>query len=141
MEDTPYEIASLKKEIDLLKSQVATKEKLLLEMITDYYCTELELLSYLKKYGLTDSDLKEICLELSDEDIYTISYMDTRVKKILNFLSSLGITNVKELILYVPFIFDLHFDELWNCIRECEDPYTIAKLKENVENFYDIMGV
>ena len=97
-------------------------------------------MNYLKKYGLTDEDIDEIYDSLSDEDWYTITCMDTGVKKILNYFSSLGITNFKDMFIYKPNIFDLSVNEIEKCINECNIPDIVEKLKEDVINF-DLLGI
>lgn len=97
-------------------------------------------MNYLKKYGLTDEDIDEIYDNLSDEDWYTINCMDTRVKKILDYFNSLGITNFKDMFIYKPNIFNQHVDEIENYINESNIPDIVEKLKEDVTNF-DLLGI
>ena len=56
-------------------------------------------------YGLTDEDIKEIEEYLSDEDINNYYVSELRVAEILDYLKSLGIKNIKDILMYKSNIF------------------------------------
>ena len=62
-------------------------------------------MSYIKNYGLTDEDIKEIEEYLSDEDINNYYVSELRVAEILDYLKSLGIKNIKDILMYKSNIF------------------------------------
>ena len=57
-------------------------------------------MNYIKNYGLTDEDIKEIEEYLSDEDINNYYVSELRVAEILDYLKSLGIKNIKDILMY-----------------------------------------
>ena len=65
-------------------------------------------MSYLKDYNLSDEDLQEIYDNLSDEEWILITGSSSKIKEILDYLTSLGITNVKDMFLYKMNIFYQH---------------------------------
>ena len=97
-------------------------------------------MSYLKDYNLSDEDLQEIYDNLSDEEWILITGSSSKIKEILDYLTSLGITNVKDMFLYKMNIFYQHADDLENYIKKSEIPDIIDKLKESVLNF-DLLGL
>ncbi len=62
-------------------------------------------MNYIKNYGLTDEDIKEIEEYLSDEDINNYYVSELRVAEILDYLKSLGIKNIKDILMYKSNIF------------------------------------
>lgn len=62
-------------------------------------------MNYIKNYGLTDEDIKEIEEYLSDEDINNYYVSELRVAEILDYLKSLGIKNIKDILMYKSSIF------------------------------------
>ena len=62
-------------------------------------------MNYIKNYSLTDEDIKEIEEYLSDEDINNYYVSELRVAEILDYLKSLGIKNIKDILMYKSNIF------------------------------------
>ena len=62
-------------------------------------------MNYIKNYGLTDEDINEIEEYLSDEDINNYYVSELRVAEILDYLKSLGIKNIKDILMYKSNIF------------------------------------
>lgn len=62
-------------------------------------------MNYIKNYGLTDEDIKEIEEYLSDEEINNYYVSELRVTEILDYLKSLGIKNIKDILMYKSNIF------------------------------------
>lgn len=62
-------------------------------------------MNYIKNYGLTDEDIKEIEEYISDEDINNYYVSELRVAEILDYLKSLGIKNIKDILMYKSNIF------------------------------------
>lgn len=92
-------------------------------------------MDYLKKYNLTDEDLQEIYENLSYENWSNITGSSTKVKGVLDYLASIGITNFKDIFLYKPSVFYLYAEDIKKYIEECEYPDIIEKLKEDIYNF------
>ena len=97
-------------------------------------------MNYLKKYGLSDDDLQEIYDNLSDEDWMMVTNMSTRVERILDYFTALGINNFKDMFIYKVNIFYQHVDDLQKYISESEVPNIIEKLKEDINNF-ELLGL
>ena len=57
-------------------------------------------MKYLKKYGLSFEDLKEIESVLDDMDLNLLYVNEDKVISILDYLISIGFTNVKELLMH-----------------------------------------
>ena len=62
-------------------------------------------MKYLKKYGLSFEDLKEIESVLDDMDLNLLYVNEDKVISILDYLISIGFTNVKELLMHKTNLF------------------------------------
>ena len=56
-------------------------------------------MKYLKKYGLSLNDIKEIEESLDDMDLNLLYVNEDKVISILDYLVSIGFTNIKELLI------------------------------------------
>ena len=89
-------------------------------------------MNYIKNYGLTDEDIKEIEEYLSDEDINNYYVSELRVAEILDYLKSLGIKNIKDILMYKSNI----FYECVNTIKKNipNDKIIIELINEDYQN-------
>ena len=62
-------------------------------------------MKYLKKYGLSLNDIKEIEESLDDMDLNLLYVNEDKVISILDYLVSIGFTNIKELLMYKSNLF------------------------------------
>lgn len=90
---------------------------------------------YLKNYGLSDDDIKEVYNSLDDYDWSEVTFHRFRVMDLLDYFKSVGITNFKDMLLYKPDIFYLSASEMEKIINKCDVKNIIEKLNEDVINF------
>lgn len=80
-------------------------------------------MKYLKKYGLSLNDIKEIEESLDDMDLNLLYVNEDKVISILDYLVSIGFTNIKELLMYKSNLFYIKLDVIID---------RISKDKENI---------
>lgn len=96
-------------------------------------------MNYLKDYNLTDQDLLDIEEKVDEEDIFEISNNKERVQKIIDFLLSIGITNIKDILIFKSEMFYDDVETIKDKLLEC-DRSMINLINENVFNF-DLIGI
>lgn len=94
---------------------------------------------YLKEYGLSEEDIEEIYDNLCDEDWYTIISTASTVCGLLDYFSSIGINNFKDIFMNKPIVFYQNAQEMRKYIEESNIPNLIEKLKEDADNF-ELLG-
>ena len=57
-------------------------------------------MNYLKKYSLSNEDIKDIENNLDDMDINLLYVNEDKVIDIIDYLVSIGFTNIKDLLMY-----------------------------------------
>ena len=80
-------------------------------------------MKYLKKYGLSLNDIKKIEESLDDMDLNLLYVNEDKVISILDYLVSIGFTNIKELLMYKSNLFYIKLDVIID---------RISKDKENI---------
>ena len=75
-------------------------------------------MQYLKEFGLTEEELQEILDQLTDDDWVYITSSRTYVKKILSYLTSIGITNIKDILMYRPSVLYEKFSDIKKNLEE-----------------------
>ena len=97
-------------------------------------------MEYLKKFNLTDDDIKKIYNSIDEMDINEITMKEEKIEKILKYFISIGITNIKDIIIYKTYLL---YDDLEN-IKEKIDKYgnnnIIKLINEDAVNF-DLIGL
>lgn len=61
-------------------------------------------MEYLKIFNLTDEDIKDITNSIDEMDINEISMKEEKVIEILKYFISIGITNIKDIIIYKTYL-------------------------------------
>lgn len=61
-------------------------------------------MEYLKIFNLTDEDIKDITNSIDEMDINEISMKEEKVIEILKYFISMGITNIKDIIIYKTYL-------------------------------------
>ncbi len=97
-------------------------------------------MNYLKKFNLSDKDLDEIYDSLSDENWQFITATKTQVGTLLEYLISIGITNIKNIFLYRPNVLYQYAEDMKKYIEESQITDIVQKINEDVENF-DLLGL
>ena len=97
-------------------------------------------MNYLKKFNLSDEDLDEIYDSLSDEDWQFVTATKTQVGDLLEYLISIGITNIKNIFLYRPNVLYQYAKDMKKYIEESQISDIVQKINEDVDNF-DLLGI
>lgn len=90
-------------------------------------------MDYFKNYGLTDEDIEEIEEFLSDDDINNYYISELKVIEILDYLRSIGIKNIKDILKYKSNIFYESVNNIKKNIKK--DPIIISLINEDIQNF------
>ena len=97
-------------------------------------------MEYLKKFNLTSEDINDIVNTIDEQDIMELEFNEERVASIMEYLVSLGIKDIKNILIYKTNIF---YDDL-ESIKRRFDEYTgidiIDVINENLINF-DLIGI
>ena len=97
-------------------------------------------MNYLKQFNLSDDDLNEIYDSLSDEDWQFVSATKIQIEDLLEYLISIGITNIKDIFLYRPNVLYQYAEDMEQYIKDCKDEDIVNKINEDVENF-ELLGL
>ena len=97
-------------------------------------------MEYLTKYNLTTEDIKDIFSSIDEDDKLELDLNEERVSSIIDYFLSIGITNIKDIIITKP---NLFYDDV-NSIKERIEKYSntniLELLKEDPINF-DLIGM
>ncbi len=96
-------------------------------------------MKYLKKYGLSLNDIKQIEESLDDMDLNLLYVNEDKVISILDFLVSIGFTNVKELLMYKSNLFYIKLDVIIDRISKDKENI-IKEINEDV-SYLDKVGL
>ena len=96
-------------------------------------------MKYLKKYGLSFEDLKEIESVLDDMDLNLLYVNEDKVISILDYLVSIGFTNIKELLMYKSNLFYIKLDVIIDRISKDKENI-IKEINEDV-SYLDKVGL
>lgn len=82
-------------------------------------------MDFLKKYQLSDTDIKDISSKISLKDQTELITSEEKIDEIINYFLSIGITNIKDLFLYKSSLFYDSVESikrrLSNCTKEMID--------------------
>ena len=95
-------------------------------------------MKYLKKYGLSLNDIKEIEESLDDMDLNLLYVNEDKVISILDYLVSIGFTNIKELLMYKSNLFYIKLDVIIDRISKDKENI-IKEINEDV-SYLDKVG-
>lgn len=97
-------------------------------------------MEYLTKYNLTTEDIRDITSSIDEDDKLELDLNEERVSSIIDYFLSIGLTNIKDIIITKP---NLFYDDV-NSIKERIDKYSntniLELLKEDPINF-DLIGI
>lgn len=96
-------------------------------------------MKYLKKYGLSLNDIKDIEESLDDMDLNLLYVNEDKVISILDYLVSIGFTNVKELLMYKSNLFYIKLDVIIDRISKDKENI-IKEINEDV-SYLDKVGL
>lgn len=96
-------------------------------------------MKYLKKYGLSLNDIKQIEESLDDMDLNLLYVNEDKVISILDYLVSIGFTNIKELLMYKSNLFYIKLDVIIDRISKDKENI-IKEINEDV-SYLDKVGL
>lgn len=96
-------------------------------------------MKYLKKYGLSLNDIKVIEESLDDMDLNLLYVNEDKVISILDYLVSIGFTNIKELLMYKSNLFYIKLDVIIDRISKDKENI-IKEINEDV-SYLDKVGL
>ena len=96
-------------------------------------------MKYLKKYGLSLNDIKKIEESLDDMDLNLLYVNEDKVISILDYLVSIGFTNIKELLMYKSNLFYIKLDVIID--RISKDKENIIKEINEEVSYLDKVGL
>ena len=96
-------------------------------------------MKYLKKYGLSLNDIKDIEESLDDMDLNLLYVNEDKVISILDYLVSIGFTNIKELLMYKSNLFYIKLDVIIDRISKDKENI-IKEINEDV-SYLDKVGL
>lgn len=96
-------------------------------------------MNYLKKYSLSNEDIKDIENNLDDMDINLLYVNEDKVIDIIDYLVSIGFTNIKDLLMYKTNLFYIKLDVIKERINKDKD--NIINEINNDVNYLDKVGL
>ena len=97
-------------------------------------------MEYLTKYNLTTEDIKDITNSIDEDDKLELELNEERVSSIIDYFLSLGLTNIKDIIITKPNLFYDDVNSIKMRIEKYSNTNIIELLKEDPINF-DLIGM
>ena len=97
-------------------------------------------MEYLTKYNLTTEDIKDITSSIDEEDKLELELNEERVSSIIDYFLSIGLTNIKDIIINKPNLFYDDVNSIKERIEKHSNTNIIELLKEDAINF-DLIGM
>ena len=98
------------------------------------------IMDYLTKYNLTNEDINDIIESIDEEDRLEIELNEERISSILNYFLSIGLTNIKDIIITKSNLFYDDVNSIKMRIEKHSNTNIIELLKEDPINF-DLIGM
>ncbi len=98
------------------------------------------IMDYLTKYNLTNEDIKDIINSIDEDDKLELELNEERVSSIIDYFLSLGLTNIKDIIITKPNLFYDDVNSIKMRIEKYSNTNIIELLKEDPINF-DLIGM
>ena len=97
-------------------------------------------MEYLTKYNLTTEDIKDITSSIDEDDKLELELNEERVSSIIDYFLSIGLTNIKDIIITKPNLFYDDINSIKMRIEKYSNTNIIELLKEDPINF-DLIGI
>ena len=97
-------------------------------------------MEYLTKYNLTTEDIKDINNSIDEDDKLELELNEERVSSIIDYFLSIGLTNIKDIIITKPNLFYDDVNSIKMRIEKYSNTNIIELLKEDPINF-DLIGM
>lgn len=94
-------------------------------------------MDYVKKYGLSDEDIKDIENNIDEDDKRNYIVNELRIEDILDYFKDIGIKNLKDILKYKSNIFYERLDTIKETMDKNDN--IVALVNEDVFNF-NIVG-
>ena len=98
------------------------------------------IMDYLTKYNLTNEDIKDIINSIDEDDKLELELNEERVSSIIDYFLSIGLTNIKDIIINKPNLFYDDVNSIKERIEKHSNTNIIELLKEDAINF-DLIGM
>ena len=98
-------------------------------------------MNYLKDYGITDDEIKNIekVLEVAEVNIDIFLYNDEKIKRILDIFKKIGVKNLYEIIITNPYMFYDTVSSIESKINGYKDKNELARLLNEDPNNLEII--
>ncbi len=97
-------------------------------------------MEYLTKYSLTTEDIKDIFSSIDEDDKVELELNEEGVSSIIDYFLSIGLTNIKDIIITKPNLFYDDVNSIKMRIEKYSNTNIIELLKEDPINF-DLIGM
>ena len=97
-------------------------------------------MEYLTKYNLTTEDIRDITSSIDEDDKLELDLNEERVSSIIDYFLSIGLTNIKDIIITKPNLFYDDVNSIKMRIEKYSNTNIIELLKEDPINF-DLIGM
>ena len=97
-------------------------------------------MEYLTKYNLTAEDINDIINTIDEDDKLELELNEERVSSIIDYFLSIGLTNIKDIIINKPNLFYDDVNSIKERIEKHSNTNIIELLKEDAINF-DLIGM
>ena len=97
-------------------------------------------MEYLTKYNLTTEEINDIINTIDEEDKLELELNEERVSSIIDYFLSIGLTNIKDIIINKPNLFYDDVNSIKERIEKHSNTNIIELLKEDAINF-DLIGM
>lgn len=93
-------------------------------------------MNYLKQFGFSNADIEEIEELIDDSDYLEYTLKQDKVCDIINYFKSIGITNIKDLLIVKGYLFYEPLEEIKDEIKIGMVPYINADI-----SYLDRIGI
>ena len=97
-------------------------------------------MEYLTKYNLNAEDIRDITSSIDEDDKLELELNEERVSSIIDYFLSIGLTNIKDIIINKPNLFYDDVNSIKERIEKHSNTNIIELLKEDPINF-DLIGM
>lgn len=97
-------------------------------------------MEYLTKYNLTAEAINDIINTIDEDDKLELELNEERVSSIIDYFLSIGLTNIKDIIITKPNLFYDDVNSIKERIEKHSNTNIIELLKEDPINF-DLIGM
>lgn len=96
-------------------------------------------MDYLMKFNLTAKDIEDIINNIDNMDLLEFNMYEERISKIISYLLSKNITNIKDIIIKKTMLFYETFEHVKELIDSCNKEM-IYLLNDDATNF-SLLGI